>query len=368
VRALPEANAQTNGIQLSVATGTSSSLTYDLNGNMTSDGTNSYSWDAEDRLIQITYPGSGNNSQFSYDPWGRNVTIQEYSGGSLVSTKQFVWCAGTKPREARDASSNVTAQYFSLGETISGTGYVYDLDILGSVREMTNSSGAVQSQYTYDPYGQVTKLQGSLAADMQYAGYYQHAASGLSLTRTRAYRSSLARFINRDAIGEHGGLNLYDYVSNKPVTYRDPLGFVGETYTNEEIIGWVGKDNMSQLLSNAFIICQIWQESSFKNLSPISRNGPAGLMQISAGAVTDVRNASGIPFTYSQWSDPGINIQIGTFYDDIEIKKAGGDVALAMDLYGTGHYAGLKCCEKCVQEKLSANGDITPCLYNLHKP
>jgi hypothetical protein len=30
---------------------------YDLNGNMTSDGTNSYSWDAENRLIQINYSG-----------------------------------------------------------------------------------------------------------------------------------------------------------------------------------------------------------------------------------------------------------------------------------------------------------------------
>jgi hypothetical protein len=32
-------------------------LSYDLNGNMTSDGSNSYAWDADNKLIKITYPG-----------------------------------------------------------------------------------------------------------------------------------------------------------------------------------------------------------------------------------------------------------------------------------------------------------------------
>src|ERR1700678_4168831 len=107
---------KTNGINLSVATGTSSSLTYDLNGNMTSDGTNSYSWDAENRLIQITYPGSGNNSQFAYDGLGRNVQILEYVSSSLSSTKQFVWSKDEmrpyQPCEARNAGGTITAQYF----------------------------------------------------------------------------------------------------------------------------------------------------------------------------------------------------------------------------------------------------------------
>ncbi len=36
----------------------SSSPTFDANGNMTSDGTNTYEWDAEDRLVKINYPES----------------------------------------------------------------------------------------------------------------------------------------------------------------------------------------------------------------------------------------------------------------------------------------------------------------------
>jgi YD repeat-containing protein len=84
-------NTKTNGLQLNVANGTTASLTYDLNGNMTSDGTNSYSWDAENRATKIVYPGSGNTSQFAYDALGRNVSIVETVSGSVTSTKPFVW-------------------------------------------------------------------------------------------------------------------------------------------------------------------------------------------------------------------------------------------------------------------------------------
>ena len=139
--------------------------------------------------------------------------------------------------EARNAGGTITAQYFPLGETISGTSYPYTTDALGltaasvvpfiqlgligahpggfnplahsgSMREMTNSSGVIQDQRTYDPFGSATDLQGTQVADFQYGGYYAHAASGFNLTKTRPYNPALGRFINRDVIGEKGGNNL----------------------------------------------------------------------------------------------------------------------------------------------------------------
>ncbi|HIA54763.1 MAG TPA: hypothetical protein EYN91_22210 [Candidatus Melainabacteria bacterium] len=53
-----------------------------------------------------------------------------------------------------------------------------------------------------------TKLE-SVAADFQYAGYYYHSRSGLSLTDSRAYSGYLGRFMSRDRVEETGGLNLY---------------------------------------------------------------------------------------------------------------------------------------------------------------
>jgi RHS repeat-associated protein len=192
---------------------------------MTSDGTNTYSWDAENRLIQVIYPGVGNNSQFTFDALGKCVKIVETVSGSLTSTQQFVWC-GNKKCEARDGSSSVLAQFFHRGEIISGTSYFYNLDHLGSIRELTNSAGAVKTRYGFDPYGQVTQtfVSGTVASDFQYAGYYFHAPSGLCLTRTRSYSAGLGRWITRDSVGELGGINLYGYCQNNPLSFIDPLG------------------------------------------------------------------------------------------------------------------------------------------------
>jgi len=82
-------NVKTNTYQVSLTGPSSSSLTYDQNGCMTSDGIKSYSWDAEKRLIKITYPGSGNNSQFTYDAMSGLVKIVETASGSVTSTKQL---------------------------------------------------------------------------------------------------------------------------------------------------------------------------------------------------------------------------------------------------------------------------------------
>lgn len=97
---------------------------------------------------------------------------------------------------------------------------------------MTNSAGAIQAQYQYDPYGRATKLQSSQDADFQYAGYYMHAPSGLNLTMFRAYNPSLGRWISRDPIGERGGINLFAYVGNMPTLFVDSLGLIGDDYVN----------------------------------------------------------------------------------------------------------------------------------------
>lgn len=51
-----------------------------------------------------------------------------------------------------------------------------------------------------------------------------HSRSGLNLTRTRAYSANLGRFISRDPIAERGGVNLYGYVRNNSIRFRDPSG------------------------------------------------------------------------------------------------------------------------------------------------
>ena len=227
-------NSKTNNYQVIVPGGTAKSLTYDLNGNMLSDGTRNFQWDAVNRLVKIWYGSVGNSpsTTMNYDGMSRRVGIIERdASGTLTSTKQFIW-DGMSIAEERDATNTVTKRFYGQGEQIAGTNYYYTRDHLGSVREMTDSSGNLHARYDYDLYGRLTKLSGDLDADFAFTGHYYHQPSGLFLAPYRAYSADLGRWICRDPIGEEGGLNLYGYVSNSPTRFIDNLGLAPTTNGN----------------------------------------------------------------------------------------------------------------------------------------
>ena len=117
-----------------------------------------------------------------------------------------------------------TGAFFTKGEQIGGTNYYYTRDHLGSVREMTNSSGTIVARYDYDPYGRTTLVSGTNLADFQYAGMYMHQPSGEYFTKWRIYDAPTARWNSRDPLGEGSDATLYSYVGNDPIDNTDPLG------------------------------------------------------------------------------------------------------------------------------------------------
>ena len=225
--AVTDANSTTVTNSYRVATNGSASATptYDANGNMTSDGANTYLWDAEDRLVKVTYPGTGNYSQMFYDASGIKIKITETVASALASTKQFV-NSELQIWEERDAGSSIVKKFFGRGQTISGSDYFYFVDHLDSVREMTNGSGTAQTNYGYDMWGRPIKTAGTLNADFQYDGYYSHSPSSLNLTVYRAYSPAIGRWMNRDPLEESVGSNLYGYVGNMPDEFVDSLGLL----------------------------------------------------------------------------------------------------------------------------------------------
>lgn len=153
-----------------------------------------------EEATKIIAQGSGSNSAFTYDPYGRLVKIVEPDS----TVRQFVY-SRNKMCEERDGSGNVTKQFFDWGEIISGTKYFYTRDHLGSVREMTDINGNIVAQYGYDPFGRATKLQGSGPdSDFLFAGYFYHKASGLYITAHRVYSPKLGRWLSRDPIDDPG--------------------------------------------------------------------------------------------------------------------------------------------------------------------
>lgn len=116
-------------------------LTYDLNGSITSDGgTRTFEWDGANRLVAINYTGFTTRSEFSYDGLNRVAKIVEKTGSAINSTKKIVWC-GTQMCEFRDAGNTVTQRNYTHGQYVGAIAYFYTRDHLGSIREMFTGGG-----------------------------------------------------------------------------------------------------------------------------------------------------------------------------------------------------------------------------------
>lgn len=166
-------------------------------------------------------------SAFTYNGLGQVVqVIETSSAGSVLANHAYLWCGMTLcvAHDNTQSGSPVSTEYFPQGAIIGGTSYYYVKDGLGSVQALATATGTVASQFSYDPYGSESTLSGTVESDIGYAGYFTPAGTSLDFALNRAYDPTDGRWLNRDPIGELGGVNLYAYVGDNPVTFDDPLG------------------------------------------------------------------------------------------------------------------------------------------------
>jgi RHS repeat-associated protein len=204
-------------------------LTFDANGNLLADGQRNYNWDAENRLVGITYPGQpGKQTAFAYDGLDRRTAIINTLSGGIATTTSYVWC-GSSICQARNASNIPTRAYYAEGELLPGSPtqtYYYGPDQIGSTRRVFASTASAPA-LGYDPYGR--PLQGTTPpTDFNYAGMFYNADSGLYLTQYRVYDPTAGRWLSRDPLGELSDsvANLYPYVGGNPLSGTDPTGEV----------------------------------------------------------------------------------------------------------------------------------------------
>ena len=97
--------------------------------------------------------------------------------------------------------------------------------MLGSTVALADSSGAVDTTYAYDPFGNVT-VNGADTNPYQFTGR-ENDGTGLYYYRARYYSPTLQRFIAQDPIGFDGGdVDLYAVLLNSPVNFTDPAGLL----------------------------------------------------------------------------------------------------------------------------------------------
>lgn len=217
--------------------GSTVSPQYDLNGNMIASGANTYHYDQEDRLTE--FESAIANSQFTYDGLGRRVCTIE-----TAVDVQSTWYLydGFTPIAELNGAGEVT-RHITRGLDLSGsiggsggvggllattvddeTGYYFS-DGGGNVVRIFDRLGSVLATYTYDPYGKKIHESGSWKDQpYQWSSKEYHQNSGMVYFLCRFYDPVNGRWINRDPLGERGGINLYNYVNNRVNSRIDPYG------------------------------------------------------------------------------------------------------------------------------------------------
>jgi len=200
---------------VSTSSGTTS-YSYDLAGNRTnagnvpgvdnqlqSDGTWNYSYDLDGNLLTKANISSGVSWAYTYNNAGQQTSATEKAsdGSTLISesntfdvfgnllSQAITDSSGTQTTlYAYDGSGNAIADLNASGgvlmrrlyldgqntpvarEDASGDVGWYLTDHLGSVRAITDDTGSVQDQITYDAFGNATQSDPTVGDRYQYAG------------------------------------------------------------------------------------------------------------------------------------------------------------------------------------------------------
>ncbi len=263
------------------------SYSYDNNGNVTSDGRRTMTYDAENRLSQVisgtltttfAYDGDGNlvvrvapdgtktlyvspafevtvstaappppptpsprPGYMVYLPWvsSRALSCSTLIEGHPIQIRKH-YLLGQQRIAQRDACNGATTVFFYH-------------DLLGS----TAATSAGESA-RYWPYGNMRS--GNLnSTDYRFTGQRNDSSIELYLMGARWYDPSLGRFISPDSIipdpGNPQDLNRYAYALGNPVKYRDPTGH------------WV--ETAFDVVSVGFDIATVKQDPSFWNVAAL---------------------------------------------------------------------------------------------------
>ena len=211
---------------------------YDNNGNLTLKTPKtpgpftSYEYDAENKLVRAVT--NGTTANYKYDGLGRRVE-KEVNDGATTKVSRHIYDNKDILLEL-DGSNNITARYThgpGIDEPLimekGGQSFFYHADGLGSITEITNSSGAVAQRYTYSSFGTIeSQLDPNFVQPYTFTSREFDLETGLYFNRGRTYDWRTGRFLQEDSFGGFiivpQSLNTYSYTLNNPLSHIDPDG------------------------------------------------------------------------------------------------------------------------------------------------
>jgi RHS repeat-associated protein len=227
---------------------------YDADGNLTNDGRWAYTWDGENRVIQMQtladLPASVPQEKllFGYDYQSRRTSkvVSNFNGSAwtALSNLKFIYDGWNLVAEL-NSTNGVVRSYtwgLDLNGSMRGAGGVGGLlavnlgingthfvafDGNGNIAVLVDANtGSSSAHYEYGPFGEVTRSTGPMAKSnpFQFSTKYQDDEVGLLYYGYRHLNTSTGRWGSRDPIAERGGLNLFIFCGNDAEDKTDWLG------------------------------------------------------------------------------------------------------------------------------------------------
>jgi RHS repeat-associated protein len=236
--------------QIEASSQTPAGPSYDLAGNITYDGVNSYRYDAEGRMCaesSTPMPGVTSMTGYVYNAEGERVGKGQITSWSCdPSTNGYKpmndYVLGLSGEELTELTANSSGSMVwkntnvyadgQLFATYDTTGLHFLLnDPLGTRRAQTNYAGVLEQTCASLPFGDQLACSDSIETPntLHYTGKERDTESGLDYFGARYYASSMGRFMSPDApVDQHPenpqSWNLYTYVRNNPLRNTDPTG------------------------------------------------------------------------------------------------------------------------------------------------
>jgi RHS repeat-associated protein len=267
---LVEPGKQSNRLSsTAVGSGPAQSYAYDAHGNMTRmSHLPLMRWDYRDQLLAtaqqvVSNGGTPEIAYYVYDAAGQRVRKvterQAQAGQTPVRKEERLYLGGFE----------IYRKYESDGETVElerETLHIMDdRQRIALVETRTQGNDPAPEQLTryqlgnhlssasleldaqaqiisyeeYTPYGntsyQAVRNQTETPKRYRYTGKERDEESGLYYYGARYYAAYLGRWVAVDPAGAVDGLNLYHFVKNNPILFRDPLGYSSEITREEEL-------------------------------------------------------------------------------------------------------------------------------------
>ncbi len=264
---------------------TTSTPTYDFDGNMLSmklsSGEWTATWDCENRLISLEK--SDMRLEFKYDYMSRRVEKKVFTGSAgnwtPASCERYVYNGYRQiERISVDGENQTIIQRFAwslydqlrlIADISSSTTYSVHHDANRNVTELTAPDGSLAAHYEYAPFGGLTASSGSYADSnpFRFSSEYFDSETSLVYYNFRYYSPDLGRWLSRDYYEDYFS-GEYQFVFNNALAYNDLFGLAIkeqlELTTKEQCNEWGNKkieDHKKEITDKYGEYCKQTQES-----------------------------------------------------------------------------------------------------------